>query len=435
MPEYERLKFFVWNNVHTLPVWQIRIWQSLHFRRLIEHAYAHIPLYRALWNERGLTEKTVKKMRNLRLLPTVSKETFIRNTPEAYVYNYSPTYPYEWLSTSGSTGTPFRFIFPASGNGSHEIERLYIIAKRWRFLEWDGIPFNEILLTNVVKMGDRQWFDLPGIYVSTEEFRSRPKEILNEIYPLRAKAIFGFVSKIIEFCSAIRERNMVGVISFPYCSTTGEVLTQDQRNFIRDTLSCDVYDRYATTELRTIGIECREHKGFHLSSESLILEVVDERGNSLPPNTEGKIVVTNLFNKIMPFIRYETGDRGAILSKKCPCGLATQLFSVAGRRRTIRFGTKNLYYGDLNGLISKHVNAILQWQVKKLSEKHAEFIFVKGKTYTLSTERQVFKALERLLGKEMRIDMRAVSNMQLTTAGKTDIFIDASKSESSMPQH
>lgn len=429
MLSYEKLKFLVWNNVHALPGWQIKLWQSVHFRRLVSHTYEHIPLYRILWKERGITKKTVQKMSNLCLLPTVSKKTFLESTPDKYVYNYSPIYPYEWLSTSGSTGTPFRFIFPASGDGSHDIERLYVIAKRWRFLEWDGIPFDKILSTNVVKMGDRKWFDLPGIYVHTEQLRSKPGETLEQVRALRAKAIFGFVSKIIEFCTVVRKHNMVGKISFPYCSTMGEILTKDQRHFIGETLLCEVYDRYSTEELRTIGIECREHSGFHLSSESLILEIIDENGNVLPPETEGKIVITNLFNKVMPFIRYEVGDRGVIHGRKCSCGLATPLFTVAGRERTLRFGIKNLYYGDVNGLISKYVNAILQWQIKKMSEEHVEFLFVKGDTYTSSTERHVRATLERLLGKATRIVIRAVSNMQLTKAGKTDVFIDATKQD------
>ena len=126
----------------------------------------------------------------------------------------------------------------------------------------------------------------------------------------------------------------------------------------------------------------------------------------------------------MPFIRYAVGDRGTVLKKKCPCGLATPLFIVEGRTRTLHLGTKNLYYEDINRHISSHVSAILQWQIKKINEKHIEFSFVKGRTYNPSFENHIRTRIENLLEKDTQIEIRAVSAMQLTTAGKTDAFID-----------
>ena len=43
--------------------------------------------------------------------------------------------------------------------------------------------------------------------------------------------------------------------------------------------------------------------------------ILDDHNNSLPNGEEGRVVITSLYNKAHPFIRYDIGDIG-ILSKK-----------------------------------------------------------------------------------------------------------------------
>ena len=56
--------------------------------------------------------------------------------------------------------------------------------------------------------------------------------------------------------------------------------------------------------------------GIMMNEENLYVEVVDENNQPVSDGQEGKILVTALYNKAMPFIRYELGDRGVISTRR-----------------------------------------------------------------------------------------------------------------------
>ncbi|MFC2082815.1 hypothetical protein ACFLSG_02105 [Candidatus Bipolaricaulota bacterium] len=105
---------------------------------------------------------------------------------------------------------------------------------------------------------------------------------------------------------------------------------------LRENFGCKVVDYYSCDEVGNIAWECpvNEHK-LHISTDGCVVEVVDESGAPLRAETEGLILVTNLFNRTMPFVRYRLGDRGSLLGEgdvRCPCGyLGPSLTLLAGR--------------------------------------------------------------------------------------------------------
>ena len=69
-----------------------------------------------------------------------------------------------------------------------------------------------------------------------------------------------------------------------------------------------------------LGAECERHEGLHLTAEQTLLEIVDDEGHPVAPGTEGNVVVTDLYNYGMPFIRYRIGDVGSLDRSACACG-------------------------------------------------------------------------------------------------------------------
>ena len=61
----------------------------------------------------------------------------------------------------------------------------------------------------------------------------------------------------------------------------------------------------------------------HLSEDLVIVEPVDEQGRPVAPGDRAaKVYLTNLFNRVLPLIRYEITDEVTILTEPCPCGSA-----------------------------------------------------------------------------------------------------------------
>lgn len=93
--------------------------------------------------------------------------------------------------------------------------------------------------------------------------------------------------------------------------------------------SCPVYEEYCCNDGGACAWECDTHEGLHYCMERAIIE-----------NVDGEMVVTDLWNRAMPFIRYKNGDSVTFLDKKCSCGRDLSLIKVKGRENDIII-TKN----------------------------------------------------------------------------------------------
>lgn len=104
--------------------------------------------------------------------------------------------------------------------------------------------------------------------------------------------------------------------------SVSEPLTPPVRRFIEETFETPVINHYGTGECLTIARDCYEERRMHINSDMCILEVVDKDYRPVPAGERGdKVLVTNLFNYIQPFIRYEVNDVVTLSKEKCSCGL------------------------------------------------------------------------------------------------------------------
>ncbi len=104
----------------------------------------------------------------------------------------------------------------------------------------------------------------------------------------------------------------------------GERLLGRARERLAAAFGCRVVDYYNVQEVGNVAWECPlDPDIMHINTDLCVLEVVDAAGQPLPPEEEGRIVVTNLYNLTMPFVRYALGDRGVMKSDEkthCLCG-------------------------------------------------------------------------------------------------------------------
>src|SRR5262249_30049473 len=90
--------------------------------------------------------------------------------------------------------------------------------------------------------------------------------------------------------------------------------------------------------------ECDERQGLHLFSDWFIVEPVDENNRRVPPGVESsKILLTNLANKVQPFIRFELPDRVTVLEGDCRCGSILPRILLKGRT------SEMVYLGAMDG--------------------------------------------------------------------------------------
>ncbi len=114
--------------------------------------------------------------------------------------------------------------------------------------------------------------------------------------------------------------------------STSMMLLAQERAVIEQAFAGKVTDRYGCEEVGLIACECERHAGMHLDIEHLYIEFLREDGSPAATGEEGAIVLTDLYNRGMPFIRYRIEDVGVPSARECPCGRGLPLMErVTGR--------------------------------------------------------------------------------------------------------
>ena len=113
--------------------------------------------------------------------------------------------------------------------------------------------------------------------------------------------------------------------------TVGEPLLDSQRTLFEEVFGCPLFNCYVSRECGNMAGECDFHHGLHINAESLIIEFV-RNGRQAGRASPGQILITDLDNYGMPFIRYRIEDLGSSMSPSCPCGRSLPLMAMeAGR--------------------------------------------------------------------------------------------------------
>jgi len=115
--------------------------------------------------------------------------------------------------------------------------------------------------------------------------------------------------------------------------TYGEMVKPELRELVHQAWDMPLIDIYTAEEVGYIALQCPEHEHYHIQSENLLVEVLDEQGNPCAPGEVGSVVVTTLHNFAMPLIRYRILDYAEV-GDICPCGRGLPVLKrIVGRQR------------------------------------------------------------------------------------------------------
>jgi len=109
--------------------------------------------------------------------------------------------------------------------------------------------------------------------------------------------------------------------------STAGLLDAPTRRKIEEYFQAPVFDFYGMVEFGTMAWECAPYRGFHINTDTVVLEIV-RNGMVAEPGEKGRIVATGLYSYAMPFIRYDTEDVGILSKKHCTCGRGLALLEI-----------------------------------------------------------------------------------------------------------
>ena len=130
----------------------------------------------------------------------------------------------------------------------------------------------------------------------------------------------GYTSPIVQFAKYLRGKNIILKTICPTlkaCVVTSEMLFEDDKQLMEKQFGIPVINEYGASELDLIAFENTKNE-WVVNSETLFVEILDENNHVLPHGEEGRLVITSLYNKAQPFIRYDIGDIGVLSKKSTP---------------------------------------------------------------------------------------------------------------------
>ncbi|TRX40399.1 phenylacetate--CoA ligase family protein [Flavobacterium restrictum] len=259
------------------------------------------------------------RMENWNDLPVLNKKNLQKPLLERLSKGYTPRSVYI-NKTSGSSGDPFVF---AKDKYSHA---LTWASNIYRF-GWYGIDFNSSY--------QARFYGIPMDFIGHKKERFKDflshrfrfsifdlsdvvlEQFLTDFKTKKFDYINGYTSSIVLFAKFLQQKNIVLTTICPslkVCMVTSEMLFETDKILLETQFGIPIVNEYGASELDLIAFQ-NPDGDWQVNAETLFVEILDENNQPVPNGTQGRVVITSLFNKAHPFIRYEIGDIGVLDEK------------------------------------------------------------------------------------------------------------------------
>ncbi|MBS1517291.1 MAG: phenylacetate--CoA ligase family protein [Bacteroidetes bacterium] len=329
--------------------------------------------------------------------------------------------------TSGSSGHPFRY---AKDKFSHAMTWALIKDRYKNF----GLDLNS---------RQARFYGIPlekkEYYIEkTKDFLSNRKrfpvfdlsdEVLKKYLEIFRHSsfeyVYGYTNSIVLFARYLNRKNISlkkECPSLKVCICTSENCSEEDKMIIEKAFKIPVINEYGTSEVDLIAFEDLSGKWL-LSNENVFIEILDEDGNNLTSGGEGRIVLTALHNKAMPFIRYEIGDRAVIEPDeneirivKLLGGINDELILPSGKR------SSSITFYFITRSILEKIDSLKEFVIRQTEKDTFVFEIVSETDISDSQAEQIRKKMDEYLEPGLKAEFKRVEKIERTKAGKMKQF-------------
>ena len=307
-------------------------------QRHVKYCYENSPFYRRRLDEVGVRPDQISGKNDLRLIPLTTKFDLERYNREFLCVGEDEIV--DLCQTSGTTDRPINMLQTAGdidrfgyneeisfqGAGITRQDKVMIACAMGRCF-MAGLAYFE----GVRRIG------ATALRVGSGNCGILAQAALDH----RPSVIVCVPSQALSLAQAIEESGVAPAsLGVRLLICIGEPIRTPQHEYshlgasLKTIWACDIAGTYASTEMATSFTDCTSGCGGHFHPELIIVEVIDDDGNILPPGIPGEIVATPLQVTGMPLLRYCMGDIAACHSEPCSCGRNTfRLGAIIGRKQ------------------------------------------------------------------------------------------------------
>ena len=403
---------------------RLRVLQFQQLDALLRHAYATVPYYRERWNgcyEPG-TSLTPECFSRIPLLKRSDLQAHFETLKSSGIP--AAHLPVEESRTSGSSGMPVRVL-------KSRIDQLLWQAVVLREHQWHGRDLLGKLASirqGVVEGEAAGWGPATDALVAGGRSATLPVSIdvdsqLQWLERQNPDYLLTYPSNLAELIKRSIARG-IRVPALREARTFGEILPPETRELCRDAWAVPVIDAYSSQETGYIALQCPMHERYHVQSECVMVEILDDRGEPCAPGETGRVVITPLHNFAMPLVRYEIGDY-AEPGVACDCGRGLPVLNrVVGRARNMLVLANGARYWPAFGSGSlASIAPILQQQLVQTGFDTLELRLVTVRPPAPAEEERMRQLVQSRLPADFEIKFSYYDAIARGPGGKFEDFI------------
>ena len=392
----------------------IEAFQVERLEKLLRHAYQTTPYYRELLKTESPDISQIPPLEKKNIREQLAELCSTAFTAEQRIEN----------ATGGSTGTPLVFYQDRNYWNQRNLSVYYF--DRWAGWNFGG-PQLIIWGAPADLEDDGHWkhrlsnfwrnqYWLNGFRL-TDKAMLAMFEQMNQYPP---QTILAYPSSLYQFATFLSDNGLIPKWQLKGIISSAEMLHPHYRSLAEIIFKARVYNRYGGREVGLIAMECAEGR-MHINARDLYLEIDSPDPYSKP----GEILVTQLNNYAMPFIRYRIGDIGMLSDEPCPCGNDLPILAELLGRTTATFRTKTgtLIHGGYFTRQFYGLKGVNQFQIIQETLKHCVLKVVANERWTEATRRHLVQCIQKALGGDVVVTVEFVEDIPLSASGKREYTI------------
>ena len=400
---------------------QIMEFQWGELKALLRIAFDSVPYYREKYAAAGATWDDIRTWEDFRKLPPLTRDEVRERREELCSRSYrGKLLPH---ATGGSSGVPTRFYrtYESYDWRNAAKDRVYSwaglpVGAKSVYL-W-GAPVGAVSKRKIWKTRLHEAVQRQLIFNTFSQTESLWIRIHAEITRYRPAAIVGYVSSLQQFANFLRDTNrhlppLQGVIG------AAEPLFESVRQSVSAAFEAPVFNTYGSREFMSIAGECEQRNGLHINAENILVEA------SSNPEEPSDILVTDLHNEGMPFIRYQTGDLGTLREDRCACGRGLpRLRAIEGRvLDALRTADGRTVPGEFFPHLLKEIPEFQQYRVEQKDLAHIVISAVMAQKLSESSRELVRREVTKVFGSATRCEILPVQQIPLLPSGKRRVTV------------
>ena len=245
---------------------------------------------------------------------------------------------------------------------------------------------------------------------------------MKKIKKIKPCFLIGYASNLYRIAT-ICHKHSLDDVEFRGVFSTSEMLYDYQREFLEQQFKGKVFDYYGCSEVGTIAYEC-EHHVKHITDERFIVETTMSENKQIVGRM-GEIIITDLYNYVMPFIRYKNGDLCTLSENPCRCGRGLKILDcVEGRAQDFLTSIDGNYIPAI--FFPSHFKSLKgmdQYQIIQTEVYNIILKIVKNRMFSQEELDNMIRKIQEMVGNGTKVKVQEEQFIPLTRSGKNRLVI------------